>query len=343
MNAIKTVIFALGLALAPAAIAQAPAVVPAPAPIAVPEPDAAPAAAATTPAQPVAKVADIARTAPDPTIGQPVPRGYEIQQQVTPIGKRAVWMHNALLMPIITVICLFVLVLLFWASYRYRLKGNPIPSKVSHNTLIEVIWTTVPVLILLIIVFPSISLLAAQYKPVGKDALTIKAIGNQWYWTYEYPDNGGFEIVSNMLPDAQAKANGEPRLLAVDNRVVVPVGTPIRLLTTSNDVIHAWYVPAFWTQMDAVPGRVNEASFTVDRVGVYYGQCNNICGARHAFMPITVQAVSPADFAQWVAAHGGTPKGAKPGAPAVVLPNTAATSATTTTTPAPAAAPVTKG
>jgi cytochrome c oxidase subunit 2 len=342
MNAIKTMIFALGLALAPAAIAQSPAVAPpaivAPAPISIPEPGAAPAVAKS-----VSKVADIARTAPDPTIGQPVPHGYEIQQQVTPIGKRAVWMHNALLMPIITVICLFVLVLLFWASYRYRRKSNPIPSKVSHNTLIEVIWTTVPVLILLIIVFPSISLLAAQYKPVGKDALTIKAIGNQWYWTYEYPDNGGFELVSNMLPDAQAKANGEPRLLAVDNRVIVPVGTPIRLLVTSNDVIHAWYVPAFWTQMDAVPGRVNEASFTVERPGVYYGQCNNICGARHGFMPIAVQAVSPADFAQWVAAHGGTPKGAKPGAPAVVAPNTAANNAAAPTTPAPAAAPVTKG
>ena len=123
----------------------------------------------------------------------------------------------------------------------------------------------------------------------------------------------------------------------------MPVGTPIRLLTTSNDVIHAWYVPAFWTQMDAVPGRVNEASFTVERPGVYYGQCNNICGARHGFMPIAVQAVSPADFAQWVAAHGGTPKGAKPGAPAVVLPNTAAGAADASTTPAPAAAPVTKG
>lgn len=353
MNAIKTVIFAIGLTLAPAAIAQAPALAPpvvaAPAPIAVPEPGAAPAATAAVPAKPVVKAADIARAAADPTIGQPVPQGFEIQKQVTPIGKRAVWMHNALLMPIITVICLFVLALLFWASYRYRRKGNPIPSKVSHNTLIEVIWTTVPVLILLIIVFPSISLLAAQYKPVGKDALTIKAIGNQWYWTYEYPDNGGFEVVSNMLPDAQAKANGEPRLLAVDNRVVVPVGTPIRLLTTSNDVIHAWYVPAFWTQMDAVPGRVNEASFTVERPGVYYGQCNNICGARHGFMPIAVQAVTPAEFAQWVAARGGTPKGAKPGAPAVVLPNTAAPAASTTaaatapTTPAPAAAPVTKG
>jgi cytochrome c oxidase subunit 2 len=346
MNAIKTVIFALGLALAPAAVAQAPAVAPPaaappavapPAAIAVPAADSAPAPAATTPAAP--KVADIARAAPDPTIGQPIPGGYEIQQQVTPIGKRAVWMHNALLMPIITVISIFVLVLLFWASYRYRRKSNPIPSKVSHNTLIEVIWTLTPVLILLIIVFPSISLLAAQYKPVGKDALTIKAIGNQWYWTYEYPDNGGFEVVSNMLPDAQAKANHEPRLLAVDNRVVLPVGTPIRLLTTSNDVIHAWYVPAFWTQMDAVPGRINEASFTIDRIGVYYGQCNNICGARHAFMPITVQAVSPADFAQWVAAHGGVPKGAKPVATPAATPTTTAAATTT----APAAASVTKG
>nr|WP_293880339.1 cytochrome c oxidase subunit II [Sphingomonas sp.] len=337
MNAIKTVIFALGLALAPAAIAQSPVIAP-PASVPVATPESATSASAAPAAAPVAKAPDIARTAPDATIGQPVPMGYEIQQQVTPIGKRAVWMHNALLIPIITVISLFVLVLLFWASYRYRQKANPIPSKVSHNTLIEVIWTVVPVLILLIIVFPSISLLAAQYKPVGKDALTIKAIGNQWYWTYEYPDNGGFELVSNMLPDAQAKANGEPRLLAVDNRVVVPVGTPIRLLVTSNDVIHAWYVPAFWTQMDAVPGRVNEASFTVERPGVYYGQCNNICGARHGFMPIAVQAVSPADFAQWVAARGGTPKGAKPAAP-VTAPATAAA----TPIPAPAAAPVTKG
>lgn len=344
MNAIKTVIFALGLALAPAAVAQsaaeAPPTVAPPAVVAVPAPDSA-APVAVTPAAAAPKVADIARTVPDKTIGQPIPGGFEIQQQVTPIGKRAVWMHNALLMPIITVISLFVLVLLFWASYRYRRKGNPIPSKVSHNTLIEVIWTLVPVLILLVIVFPSISLLAAQYKPVGKDALTIKAIGNQWYWTYEYPDNGGFEVVSNMLPDAEAKKNGEPRLLAVDNRVVVPVGTPIRLLTTSNDVIHAWYVPAFWTQMDAVPGRINEASFTVERPGVYYGQCNNICGARHGFMPIAVQAVSPAEFAQWVAAHGGTPKGAKPAAPAEAAPATAA-AVTAPATPGPAAAPVTK-
>ena len=226
-------------------------------------------------------------------------------------------MHNALLMPIIVAISLFVLGLLFWASFRYRRKANPVASKTSHNTLIEVAWTLIPVLILVVISVPSISLLVAQYRPVGKDAITLKAIGNQWYWSYEYPDNGGFEVTANMLPDAEAMKRGEPRLLATDNRVVLPVGVPIRLLTTSNDVIHAWAVPAFWTQMDAVPGRTNEASFTIEKPGVYYGQCNQICGARHGYMPITVEAVSKEAFAAWVASKGGTVKGAKSAAAAV--------------------------
>ena len=251
----------------------------------------------------------------------PVAQGIDIQPQVTPIGRQALWMHTYVLMPIIVSISVFVLALLFWASWRFRAKANPVPSKTTHNTLIEVIWTLVPVLILLGIAVPSISLLAAQYKPLGKDAITIKAIGNQWYWSYEYMDNGGFEVTANMLPDAEAKRRGEPRLLATDNRVVVPVGVPIRLLTTSNDVIHAWSVPAFWTQMDAVPGRINQTHFLVEKAGVYYGQCYQICGARHGFMPITVEAVSPADYARWVASHkGGVSKGAKPAATAAVTP-----------------------
>jgi cytochrome c oxidase subunit II len=287
-------------------------------PVFAQKPAAAPAATATVaPVVTAPAVAAPAATKPIAGIGQPVAGGLGIQTQVTPNGRDALWMHNALLMPIIVAISLFVLGLLFWASFRYRRKANPVASKTSHNTLIEVAWTLIPVLILVVISVPSISLLVAQYRPVGKDAITLKAIGNQWYWSYEYPDNGGFEVTANMLPDAEAMKRGEPRLLATDNRVVLPVGVPIRLLTTSNDVIHAWAVPAFWTQMDAVPGRTNEASFTIERPGVYYGQCNQICGARHGYMPITVEAVSKEAFAAWVASKGGTVKGAKSAAAAV--------------------------
>jgi cytochrome c oxidase subunit II len=301
---LKSFLMGLAVVATPAAMAQpvTPAVTenaaPAPAAAAKVEP-AAPAVAAPAPLAPVA------------TVGQPVAKGLGIQPQVTKIGQDALWMHNGLLMPIITVISLFVLVLLFWASARYRRKANPVASKTSHNTVIEVVWTLVPVLILLVISVPSIKLLAAQYKPVGKDAITIKAIGNQWYWSYEYADNGGFEITANMLPDAEAKKRGEPRLLATDNRMVIPVNTPIRLLVTANDVIHAWMVPAFWTQMDAVPGRINETSFTVEKTGVYYGQCNQICGARHGYMPITVEVVSKEAYDQWVLSKGGTVGGPK--------------------------------
>ena len=301
---LKTFLFGLALAAAPAAMAQ-------PVTPAVTE-NAAPAPAAASKAEaPAPVVAAPEALKPVAGIGHPVAGGISIQPQVTPIGRDAIWMHNALLMPIITFISLFVLGLLFWASARYRRKANPVPSKTSHNTFIEVVWTLVPVLILLVISVPSIKLLAAQYKPVGSDALTIKAIGNQWYWSYEYPDNGGFELTANMLPDAEAKKRGEPRLLAADNRMVIPVNTPIRLLVTSNDVIHAWMVPAFWTQMDGVPGRINETSFKVEKTGVYYGQCNQICGARHGYMPIAVEVVSKEAYEQWVLSKGGTVGGPK--------------------------------
>ena len=290
------------------------------------------AAPAATPAAP-------AELKPVSNIGQPIERGYALQPQVTKNGRFAQWMHDVILMPIITLISVFVLALLLWVAFRYRQAANPVPSKTSHNTLIEVIWTLVPVLILVGIAVPSIGLLAAQYKPVGKNAITIKATGNQWFWSYEYPDNGGFEVVSNMLPDDLAKASGQPRLLAVDNRIVVPVGVPIRVLTTSNDVIHSWAMPAFWTKMDAVPGRINETSFTVDRVGVYYGQCSELCGARHGFMPIAVEAVPMAQFAQWVAAKGGTMPGAKPAATAPVGMTTIPVAPAAVATPAPATTP----
>jgi cytochrome c oxidase subunit II len=300
MRLFRPALFAIGLLLTPVAIAQdapAPVVPDAPVAATAAAPAPAPAVAAPQPARPVERV------------GQPKDGLIGIQQQVTPTGRQALFMHDVILMPVIVAISLFVLALLFWASFRYRRAANPVPSKTSHNTLIEVIWTLVPVLILVGIAVPSIGLLAAQYKPVGKDAVTIKAIGNQWYWSYEYPDHGGFEVTANMLKDADAKANGEPRLLAVDNRIVVPVGVPVRLLTTSNDVLHAWAVPAFWVKMDAVPGRINETSFTIEKPGVYYGQCSELCGARHGYMPIAVEAVSQEAFAQWIASKGGTMPG----------------------------------
>jgi cytochrome c oxidase subunit 2 len=249
-----------------------------------------------------------------PMIGQPTDGLYGLQPQVTKNGVFAHWMHNSILVPTITFICLLVLALLFWVSFRYRRAANPVPSKTSHNTVIEILWTLLPVVILVLIAVPSIGLLQAQFKPAPSGAVTLKAIGNQWYWTYQYPDNGGFEITANMLKEKGEVAAGErartdadgPALLAADNRIVLPVGVPIRLITTANDVIHSWAVPAFWIKLDAIPGRLNETSFTIDKPGLYFGQCSELCGARHAFMPIAVEAVSPAQFAAWVKAKGGT-------------------------------------
>jgi cytochrome c oxidase subunit 2 len=315
MTSLKTFLIAATLAITPAAALAQDAAPAAPATTAVAVPTttdaAAPAAATTAPAP------DIAHALPTAGIGQPVPAGIGIQEQMTDVGRDAEWMHNVVLMPIITVITLFVLALLLWVVVRYRRSANPVPSKTSHNTLIEVIWTLAPVLILLVIAVPSIKLLAKQYAPPKAD-LTIKVIGNQWYWTYQYPDNGDFEIVSNLLKEkdqvtgkerARTDADG-PRLLAVDERLVVPVGAVVKVIVTSNDVIHSFAVPAFWTKMDAVPGKLNETWFKVDRPGVYYGQCSELCGARHGYMPIAVEVVSKAQFAEWVASKGGTMPGA---------------------------------
>ena len=252
--------------------------------------------------------------APTPGVGQPTPGTVGLQPQVTKNGVFAHWMHNAILMPTITAVSLLVLALLFWVVFRYRRAANPVPSKTSHNTVIEIIWTLAPVIILVLIAVPSIGLLSAQFKPAPAGAVTIKAIGNQWYWTYQYPDNGGFEVTANMLKEAKDVGAGErartdadgPRLLATDNRIVLPVGVPIRLITTANDVIHSWAVPAFWIKLDAIPGRLNETSFTIDKPGLYFGQCSELCGARHGYMPIAVEAVPPAEYAAWVKAKGGT-------------------------------------
>jgi len=338
----------------PAAAQTAPAVAPtvttAPAPVI--EPGAVPAAAdakATPPAY-------VSTYKPDPHIGQPEPGGWKLPVQVTPTGERALWMHNVILMPLIVIISLFVLGLLLWVMFRFRAAANPNPGKTTHNTFIEVVWTLVPVLILVAIAVPSISLLAEQFKTPPKNAVTIKAIGNQWYWTYEYPDNGGFELTANMLKEKKDAAPGERfrtdadgvRLLATDNHVVLPVGVPIRVLVTSNDVIHSWSMPAFWAKLDGVPGRINQLSFTIERPGLYYGQCSELCGARHGFMPITVEAVSPAQFAAWVASKGGTMPGATPpsgaAAPEAAAPAAATEApAATNQTDAPAAANSTEG
>jgi cytochrome c oxidase subunit 2 len=259
----------------------------------------------------VAQATVASRTTPTPGIGQPDGR-FGFQDQVTPIGEEAAWFHNIILLPLITAISLFVLVLLLWVVVRYRRSANPVPSRTSHNTLIEVLWTLVPVLILVAIAVPSIRLLANQYSPPKAD-LTVKVIGNQWYWTYQYPDNGDFEVVSNALSDADADKNGEPRQLAVDERMVVPAGATVKLIVTSADVIHSWGIPAFWVKMDAVPGRLNETWFKTDRPGLYYGVCFELCGARHGYMPIAVEVLPPAQYAAWIRSKGGTlPNEARP-------------------------------
>jgi cytochrome c oxidase subunit 2 len=241
-----------------------------------------------------------------------------IQDQVTPIGREAAGFHDYILMPAITIITLIVLFLMLYVILRYRRAAHPVPSRTTHNTLVEVLWTLIPVLILVVIAVPSIRLLAHQYSPPQAD-LTVKVIGNQWYWNYEYPDHG-IELTSNMLPeqaDAQpgAKFRTEAdggRLLAVDERMVVPVGATVKLIVTSADVIHAFGVPAFWVKMDAVPGRLNETWFKAEQPGIYFGQCYELCGARHAYMPIAVEVVSQEDFARWVASKGGTMPGNRP-------------------------------
>ncbi|HVL30507.1 MAG TPA: cytochrome c oxidase subunit II, partial [Sphingomicrobium sp.] len=247
----------------------------------------------------------------DTQFGVPRPGALGLQQQVTEIGREAATFHNVWLLTLCAAISLFVLALLAYTMVRYRRGANPTPSRTSHNTFIEVVWTLVPVLILVAIAIPSIRLLQRQYSPPPAD-LTVKVIGNQWYWTYQYPDNGGFEIVSNLLKEQGDVKPGErfrtdadgPPLLAVDERIVIPVGKTVKFLVTSNDVIHAFAIPAFWTKIDANPGQLNETWVKVDRPGVYFGQCSELCGARHGYMPIAVEVVPEAQFAAWVASKG---------------------------------------
>ncbi|MGD0144625.1 MAG: cytochrome c oxidase subunit II [Rhizomicrobium sp.] len=221
------------------------------------------------------------------------------QPAVTPVMARIEEFHTFVLY-IITAVTLFVLALLVWIIIRYNKRANPVPSKVSHNTLLEVVWTVLPVVILVVIAIPSFKLLYYEAEIPPSDG-TIKAIGKQWYWTYEYQTNGDFQFDSLGLSDDKAKAAGEPRLLGVDNVVVVPVNKVVRIVTTGADVIHSWAVPQFGVKMDAVPGRLNETWFEATQEGTFYGQCSELCGAHHAFMPIEVKVVSEAAFETWVA------------------------------------------
>ncbi len=237
------------------------------------------------------------------------PHDWEIrfQKPATAIMSQIEWFADYTMWFVIP-ICILVFVLLAICIVRFRASANPVPSRTSHNTLIEVIWTVGPVVILLFIAVPSFQLLTAQYSPPSEPALTVKVTGHQWYWSYDYQDTKKVSFDSLLLKGGDRQAAGKtdtasyPRLLAVDNEMVVPVGKVVRLLVTSGDVIHSWTVPSFGVKMDAVPGRMNEAWFKVEKPGIYYGQCSELCGQNHAFMPIAVRAVTDEQYKTWVAA-----------------------------------------
>jgi cytochrome c oxidase subunit 2 len=291
-------------------------------------------------AQPAIVPGSVGHMIPTPGVGEPDGR-KGIQLQVTPIGEEAAAFHNNWLLLLCAIISIFVLGLLLYAMVRFRRGANPTPSRNSHNTVIEVVWTLVPVLILVAIAIPSIRLLRHQYTPPPAD-LTVKVTGHQWYWSYELPDYG-VSFDSYMLKEAndptrqanqraRTDADGPP-LLAVDERLVIPQGKVVKFIVTADDVIHSFAMPAFWIKQDANPGQLHETWAKVDRPGVYFGQCSELCGARHGFMPIAIEVVPQAQFAQWVGSKGGHQPGAAPAAP-----DSTAISPVSTASPAAAAA-----
>lgn len=238
-------------------------------------------------------------------VGAPTPGGVGLQEAYSPLKHEAHFFHDVILLPIITVITLLVLGLLLWVIVRYNRRANPTPATWSHNTLVEVIWTVVPVLVLMFISIFSFRLLFA-YNDMPEPDLTVKVTGYQWNWGYEYPDQGVAEYISNLLPEEEARASGQPWLLAADEPMVVPVGQTVRLIVTGADVIHAVAMPAFGLKVDAIPGRVNETWFRAERTGVYYGQCSELCGINHAYMPLQINVVTQAEFEAWIAGRGGS-------------------------------------
>lgn len=240
------------------------------------------------------------------TIGQPVQWQMNFQAASSPIMDGIVQVHD-LLMWIITAVSLLVLLSLIYITYRFRASKNPNPSAFTHNTILEVIWTLLPVIILVIIGIPSIRLLHKMDKPVNAD-MTVKVMGHQWYWTYEYPDPNNperkIEFDSYMIEDKDLKP-GQLRLLDVDNPMVVPVDTVVSVLVTAADVLHSFAVPSLGIKKDAVPGRINETWFQITKPGTYYGQCSELCGAKHGFMPIAVKAVSKQEYETWLQEKSG--------------------------------------
>lgn len=225
------------------------------------------------------------------------PWQIHFQEAVTPVMERLTELHDWL-----TILCIvisaFVLALLIYVVMTFNAKANPVPSKTTHNTTIEIIWTVVPILILLAICIPSFKLHYYMAEPQKPD-MTLKVVGYQWYWNYQYPDHGNFAFDSYMVEEKDLKP-GQPRLLEVDNEVVVPVDTTVAVQMTGGDVIHAWALPAFGVKKDAMPGRLNETWFRATKIGTYYGQCSELCGVKHGFMPIKVKVVSKKDFKKWV-------------------------------------------
>ncbi|MBO9546617.1 cytochrome c oxidase subunit II [Caulobacter sp.] len=268
-------------------------------------------------------------------LGQPTPGAIDLQPAASELKHHAIQFHNLVLMPIITLITLLVLGLLIWIVVRYNKKANPVPAKFSHNTTIEIIWTLVPVLILMVIAIFSFRLLF-HYNDMPKPYMTVKATGYQWYWGYEYPDQKISEIVSLPLTKEQADAKKVPYLLAADKAMVVPVNQVVRVQVTGADVIHAFALPAFGLKIDAIPGRLNETWFKAEKTGVFYGQCSELCGVDHSNMPIEIHVVSQAQFDAWVKEKVAPPApAAAPAAPA----EGAAPAAAATPASAPAAAP----
>jgi cytochrome c oxidase subunit 2 len=264
-------------------------------------------------------------------LGQPTPGAIDMQRAASPLKHQVIAFDNLLLV-IITAITVLVLGLLVWICVRYNEKANPIPAKFSHNTTVEIIWTIGPVLILMVIAIFSFRLLFA-YNDMPKPYMTVKATGYQWYWGYEYPDQKISEITSVPLKKEEADAKGVPYLLAADKPMVVPVNQVVRVQVTGADVIHAFALPAFGLKTDAIPGRLNETWFKADTIGVYYGQCSELCGVDHSNMPIEIHVVSQADFDAWVKTKT-SPAPAATAAAAAPAPATAAPAAAT-----PAAAP----
>lgn len=247
-------------------------------------------------------------------VGRPTPGGIDLQPAASPMKHMAIWFNNFIIMPVMFGIAGFVLILLLIVIFRFNKRANPTPKKFTHNTPLEIIWTIVPVLILAFIAIFSFRLLYA-YHDIPKPDMTVKVTGYQWYWGYSYPDQKIPEYVSNYLPEDKAP----PHLyrLATDNPLVVPVGKVVKVLVTGSDVIHDWALPAFGLKTDAIPGRVNETWFKAEKTGTFYGECSELCGDNHAFMPIEVKVVSNADFAAFVAKHHGTLTPAQAASPAI--------------------------